>query len=52
MVYPPTPKDEPIVRNTNIDQSILFDLFDVEQTNHAKWILDHTSEVIDSFRIM
>jgi hypothetical protein len=48
----PIQNDEPNVRNTDIYQSILFDPFDVDQTNHAKGILDQTSEVIDYFRII
>ena len=36
MVYPPTTNNEPIVRDSTIDQSVLFDLFEVDQTHRAK----------------
>jgi len=48
MVCPPTLKSEPIIQDTNIDQSILFDLFKVEQKDWAKEILDQTSAMINS----
>jgi predicted Zn finger-like uncharacterized protein len=51
MVYPPSYDDKPITRDTNIDQSILFDLFNVERKNLAKDVLDQTQEVIDSHKV-
>jgi len=48
MVCPQTLKSEPIIQDTNIDQSILFDLFKVEQKNWAKEILDQTSAMMNS----
>jgi hypothetical protein len=50
MVYPQTPDVEPIVKDTNIDQSILFDLFKVERTNRANGILNQTADVLKSHR--
>ena len=43
-VYPPGYDDKPITRDTNIDQSILFDLFKVEQTARSKKVPDKTTE--------
>ena len=48
MVCPQTLKSEPIIQDTNIDQSILFDLFQVEQKDWAKEILDQTSAMMNS----
>jgi predicted Zn finger-like uncharacterized protein len=48
MVYPPTLNEEPIVKDTNIDQSILFDLFNLERKSRANGILDKTSEKFKS----
>lgn len=50
MVYPPTLNDEPIVKDTHIDQSILFDLFKVERTNRANGILNQTEDVLKKHR--
>jgi len=47
MVYPPAYDDKPITRDTNIDQSILFDLFNVERKNLAKDVFDQTSASIN-----
>ena len=57
-VYPPGYDDKPITRDTNIDQSILFDLFKVEQTDRSKKVpdkntgltLSHGVDEITSFR--
>ena len=51
MVYPSTLNDEPIVKDTNIDQSILFDLFKLERKSRANGILDKTSEKFNSQRV-
>ena len=51
MVCPQTLENEPILQDTNIDQSILFDLFKVEQKDWAKEVLDQTSAMINSHRI-
>ena len=51
MVYPPTFNDEPILQDTNIDQSILFDLFKVEQKDWAKEVFDQTSAMMNSHRV-
>ena len=50
MVYPTPINHEPIVKDTNIDQSILFDLFKVERTNRANGILYQTADVMKSHR--
>jgi predicted Zn finger-like uncharacterized protein len=50
MVYPPTLNDKPTVKDTNIDQSILFDLFKVERTNRANGIHNQTTDVLKSHR--
>jgi predicted Zn finger-like uncharacterized protein len=51
LVYPPSYDDKPITRDTNIDQSILFDLFNVERKNLTKEVIDQTQGVIASHRI-
>jgi hypothetical protein len=51
MVCPQTLKSEPIIQDTNIDQSILFDLFKVEQKDWAKEVLDQNSAMMNSHRI-
>jgi len=43
-VYPPTLNDDPIAKVTNIDQSILFDLFKLERKSRANGTLDHAEE--------
>ena len=50
MVYPPTHSEEPIAKDTNIDQSILFDLFKLERKSRANGILDQASEEPNSQR--
>ena len=50
MVYPPTLNDEPIVMDTHIDQSILFDLFKLERTDRAIGILKQTEDVLKKHR--
>jgi len=46
MVYPPASNEEPTVKDTKIDQSILGELFEVEQINKYTGILDQTSGAI------
>lgn len=46
MVYRPTLNEEPIVKDTNMDQSILFKLFKVERTNRAREILTQSTDVM------
>ena len=50
MVYPPAYTDEPIVKDTKIDQSILDELFEVKQIKRYQSILDQASDVINSQR--
>lgn len=50
MVYPPGLNDEPNMRDTNIDQSILFDLFKAEQNFRDRQVIDQNSAVITSYR--
>ena len=47
MVYPPAINDEPDVKVTNINLSLLDRLFEVEQTNLVKSIFVQTSEGIN-----
>ena len=47
MVYPPATAAEPVLKETNIDQSILFDLFKVEQTAKDKGIITDTSKIFN-----
>ena len=47
MVYPPSTNNEPIVRDSTIDQSILFDLFRVDQTLRAKMVHHQDPAVIN-----
>ena len=44
MVYSPAPNEDPITRETNIDQSILFDLFKVEQEARVMDALQENSK--------
>lgn len=46
-VYPPAINDEPVVKVTNINLSLLDRLFEVEQTNTVNSILVQTSEGIN-----
>jgi hypothetical protein len=46
-VYPPATVAEPVLKETNIDQSILFDLFKVEQTAKDKGIITDTSKIFN-----
>lgn len=46
MVYPPAAA-EPVLKETNIDQSILFDLFNVEQTAKDRGIVTDTSTIFN-----
>ena len=47
MVYPPALGQEPVIKETNIDQSILFDLFEVEQMNVVK-TLNNNKEMVNN----
>jgi len=47
MVYPPATAAEPVLKETNIDQSILFDLFNVEQTAKDRGIITDTSTIFN-----
>ena len=51
MVYPQSFNDEPNIRDTNIDQSILFDLFKVEQNDREGQEFDQKSAVMNSYRV-
>ncbi len=51
MVCPQTLKSEPIIQDTNIDQSILFDLFKVEQKCRATQVLDKNSTVMSEYEV-
>ena len=46
MVYPPAFYDELVVKDTNIDQSILDELLKVEKIKRYQGILDKTSDEI------
>jgi len=48
IVYPPATAAEPVLKETNIDQSILFDLFKLERKSRANGILNQTSEKFNS----
>lgn len=48
MVYPPAYADEPVVKDTKIVQSILEELFEVEQIKRYQGIIDQTSEEINN----
>jgi hypothetical protein len=50
MVYPPTIVDEPVVKDTNIDQTILDELFGIEQIKRYQDVLDQTSDEINKHR--
>jgi predicted Zn finger-like uncharacterized protein len=50
-VHPPADDNEPIIKHTVMDQSILDDLFEVEQSTVAKGIPGQSSEEISSHGI-
>jgi hypothetical protein len=50
MVYPPALNNEPIVKDTNIDQSILFDLIKLERKGVFNGISDQVSNEFNSQR--
>ncbi|MCK5102313.1 MAG: zinc-ribbon domain-containing protein, partial [Cyclobacteriaceae bacterium] len=49
MVSPQTLKSEPIIQDTNIDQSILVELFEVEQKFRATQVPDKNSTVMSKY---
>ena len=51
MVYPPTFNNEPITKDTNIDQSILFDLLRVERKVRIKGALEENSEAMNHLEV-
>ncbi len=51
MVSPQTLKSEPIIQDTNIDQSILVELFEVEQKFRATQVLDKNSTVMSKYEV-
>ena len=51
MVYPPSFNEKPAVKDINISQSILDVLFEVEQPNVTKGILDQFSDETNNQRI-
>ena len=48
LVCPSSIEDEPVVQDTNIAQSVLFDLFNVEQTAKDKGLLPDASKIFNS----
>ena len=48
MVYPPAYADEAVLKDTKIVQSILEELFEIEQIKRYQGIIDKTSEKIDN----
>ena len=50
MVYPPTLNEEAIVKDTNIDQSILFDLIKLERKGTSNGIPDQVLNKFNSHR--
>jgi hypothetical protein len=51
MVYPSDFADEPIVNDTNIDQGILEEIFEIEQIARHQDILDQTADKANSQRV-
>jgi len=51
MVYPPVFNEKLTVKDINISQSILDDLFEVQQSNVTKGILDQSSDETNNQRI-
>ena len=47
MVSPPAIDAGPVLKETNVDQKILFDLFKVEQTAKAKKIITDTAKIFN-----
>jgi hypothetical protein len=51
MVSPQTLKSEPIIQDTNIDQSILLELFEIEQKCRATQVLNKNSTVMSKYEV-
>jgi hypothetical protein len=51
MVHPPDFADEPIVKDTNIDQGILEEIFEIEQITRYQEILDQTADKANGQRV-
>ena len=51
MVFPPAHTDEPVVQDTDIAQSVLFDLFNVDQIARDKGLLPDASKILNSHGI-
>jgi len=51
MVFPPSLDNEPVVQDPNIAQSVLFDLFKVDQTAQDKGLLPDASKIFNSHGI-
>ena len=51
IVHPPDFDGQPITQNTNIDQSILFDLFNMQHVRKTKVAIDEISDELDDYEV-
>ena len=51
IVQPPDYDDQPIIQDTNIDQSILFDLFNMQHVRKTKVTIDEITEDSDDYEV-
>lgn len=51
IVHPPDYGEQPITKDTNIDQSVLFDLFNMQHMRKTKVTIDEISEESDNYEV-
>ena len=51
IVHPPDYDEQPITQDTNINQSILFDLFNMQHVRKTKVAIDEVSEETDDYEV-
>ena len=51
IVHPSDFKGQPVSQDTNIDQSVLFDLFNMQHVRKAKVIMDEISDELDDYEV-
>ncbi len=51
IVHPPDYDKQPVTQDTNIDQSILFDLFNMQHVSKTKVPIDEISEESDDYEV-
>ena len=51
IVHPSDFEGQPITQDTNIDQSVLFDLFNMQHVRKAKFTIDEISDELDDYEV-